>query len=158
MPRCNRYDAIKKCFQKLVPSAQTQDLGCWEHTTLLQEPQSRHSFTAALATLTAKPARATTLRAKVLRLVEGSRPAPQQPFRGAAAYLRQEHDQLSQLLSRLVRLEGEDLHMGLVVVVLLEELSTHNKAVSCRAAQATLDTPSPISRPGPPARPRTSSV
>lgn len=131
MHRCKRYNAIKKCFQKLVPRAQTQDLCCWEHTTLLQEPLSRHSFTAALATLTAKPATATTLRAKALRLVEGSRPASKRPLRGAAAYLCQEHDQLGQLLARLVRLEGEDLHMGLVVVVLLEELSTQNKAVSC---------------------------
>lgn len=45
------------------------------------------------------------------------------------AYLRQEHHQLRQLLVGLIRLEGEDLHMGLIVVVLLEELETQSAAL-----------------------------
>ena len=68
---------------------------------------------------------AVALRAKTPRLVKGSRPVPKLSFRRAAAYLSQEHHQFGQLLTGLVRLEGENLHVGLVVVVLLEELSTH---------------------------------
>lgn len=74
---------------------------------------------------------------------------------GPAAHLRQEHQQLGQLLTGLVRLEGEDLHMGLVVVVLLQELYTQRTAAA--------EQHPPVCRARPAARPnrslvRTSSV
>lgn len=77
------------------------------------------------------------------------------PEPGTGAHLRQEHQLFGQLLTGLVRLEGEDLHMGLVVVVLLQELFTQTTAAAeqhppgARAPPAARPTTPPV---------RTSSV
>lgn len=79
-----------------------------------------------------------------------SKPAPKLFFRRTAAYLRQEHHQFGQILTGLVRLEGENLHMGLVVVVLLEKLSTTtHSGVSGAGWGGCRATPAPAPRPGP---------
>lgn len=70
------------------------------------------------------------------------------------AHLRQEHQQFGQLLTGLVRLEGEDLHMGLVVVVLLQELFTQRTAAAEQhppvAPCPTRSPPQPLPRCAPP--------
>lgn len=74
---------------------------------------------------------------------------PQVQGWGPGAHLRQEHEQLSQLLAGLVRLEGEDLHMGLVVVVLLQELRTHREQRQLRTPART-PAPAPAALSSPP--------